>query len=150
MQPQADSTFHAKHSKRCSGCRETKPVGDFNRGCRSFGRSNYCRLCSRAATKRAMSRRRSSADYRAGELAQDNRRYRDDVGFRQRAIARSRANKALKRGELTRLPCAVCSDPKAEMHHRDYSKPLEIEWLCKKHHLAHHYPLAGSDSGREA
>jgi hypothetical protein len=24
------------------------------------------------------------------------------------------------------------------MHHADYSKPLEISWFCREHHLALH------------
>jgi len=27
---------------------------------------------------------------------------------------------------------------KAEAHHGDYTKPLEVQWLCKEHHWAHH------------
>jgi len=32
-------------------------------------------------------------------------------------------------------PCEVCGCEKSEAHHEDYSKPLEINWLCKKHHI---------------
>jgi hypothetical protein len=31
-------------------------------------------------------------------------------------------------------PCEVCGLEKSEAHHENYSKPLEINWLCKKHH----------------
>jgi hypothetical protein len=43
----------------------------------------------------------------------------------------------LKRGKLTRQPCEVCGAV-AQMHHDDYSKPLEVRWLCRGHHLEHH------------
>jgi predicted nucleic acid-binding Zn-ribbon protein len=45
---------------------------------------------------------------------------------------------ALKRGKLTRTPCHICGDEKVEGHHPDYSRPLDVVWLCKAHHLAIH------------
>lgn len=45
-------------------------------------------------------------------------------------------NRARKRGELIRQPCMVCSDPKADGHHEDHTKPLEVQWLCRKHHTS--------------
>ena len=34
-------------------------------------------------------------------------------------------------------PCKICGD-KAEAHHEDYDKPLEVQWLCKVHHREAH------------
>lgn len=51
--------------------------------------------------------------------------------------ARAKARQALRRGQLERQPCEVCGEH-AEMHHDDYSKPLEVRWLCKRHHAEHH------------
>ncbi len=57
---------------------------------------------------------------------------------RKKANARSYANVYLKRGVIQRKPCSVCGDEKSEMHHNDYSKPTEIIWFCRKHHLESH------------
>ncbi len=46
--------------------------------------------------------------------------------------------KATRRGELTPEPCEVCGAEKVDAHHDDYLKPLEIRWLCRKHHRLHH------------
>ena len=46
--------------------------------------------------------------------------------------------KALRDGTLTRQPCAVCGKEKTVAHHDDYGKPLEVIWLCGKHHRARH------------
>lgn len=54
------------------------------------------------------------------------------VAVRQRA--RLLATYALRRGELTKEPCFVCESPLSEMHHPDYGKPLEIVWVCRRHH----------------
>ena len=56
---------------------------------------------------------------------------------RDKDIARSYANVYLKRGKIKRQGCAVCGEP-AQMHHEDYSKPLDVMWLCKAHHQALH------------
>lgn len=47
-------------------------------------------------------------------------------------------DKAIRQGELTRLPCEVCGAEKVDAHHDDYSKPLDVRWLCRFHHLQYH------------
>ena len=47
---------------------------------------------------------------------------------------------AIKKGSLKKKPCKVCKNKKVEAHHEDYSKPLDVMWLCRKHHTEiHHY-----------
>jgi len=45
---------------------------------------------------------------------------------------------AVQTGKMIREPCVVCGKPKAEAHHKDYSKPLEVIWLCSRHHTDLH------------
>ena len=45
---------------------------------------------------------------------------------------------ALKTGKLVRWPCEVCGDEQSDGHHPDYSRPLVVVWLCKKHHREVH------------
>lgn len=52
--------------------------------------------------------------------------------------ARALMAKAIRDGVLKRMPCEVCAEVKSEGHHEDYFKPLEIKWLCKKHHAEVH------------
>ena len=52
--------------------------------------------------------------------------------------ARSKVQHATTSGALVRKPCEVCGEKLVEAHHDDYSKPLEVRWLCKKHHMEHH------------
>ena len=37
-------------------------------------------------------------------------------------------------GRIFKKPCKVCGDLNVEAHHEDYSKPLDVVWLCHKHH----------------
>lgn len=48
---------------------------------------------------------------------------------------------ALKRGDLLRGACVRCGAEKAQAHHDDYSKPLEVMWLCRAHHVERHAEL---------
>jgi hypothetical protein len=45
---------------------------------------------------------------------------------------------AIRRGEVKRQPCSQCGGLGAHAHHDDYSKPLEVTWLCRWHHHEHH------------
>src|SRR5258708_23011340 len=51
---------------------------------------------------------------------------------------RSAANAYKKRGHLIQKPCRICWDPDSQMHHPDYDRPLEVEWLCRPCHLELH------------
>ena len=46
---------------------------------------------------------------------------------------------ALKKGLLKRESCEFCGISKTEAHHKDYSKPLQVNWVCKEHHINLHY-----------
>ena len=49
----------------------------------------------------------------------------------------------LRRGLIAKRPCSICGAAEAEAHHPDYSKPLQVVWLCRKHHKAHHRAQRG-------
>ena len=61
----------------------------------------------------------------------------------EKAKANQMVGKAIKSGKLIRLPCEKCGNPKSEGHHDDYSKPLDVRWLCFKHHREHHGQRVG-------
>lgn len=53
--------------------------------------------------------------------------------------ARDTVAKAIVAGKLAKQPCEVCGTRKrVQAHHDDYSKPLDVRWLCIKHHKEHH------------
>ena len=58
-----------------------------------------------------------------------------------RRYANNMVASALKSGRLEKKPCEVCDDPRVHGHHDDYYKPLEVRWLCTKHHHEHHVKL---------
>jgi len=51
-----------------------------------------------------------------------------------KVLARSKVQIAIKNGSLKRLSCEVCGNPRSHAHHDDYSKPLDVRFLCARHH----------------
>lgn len=48
--------------------------------------------------------------------------------------------RALNAGEIAKLPCEVCGDETVDAHHDQYDEPLNVRWLCRRHHTRlHHY-----------
>ena len=63
----------------------------------------------------------------------------------EKAQARGALQNAVKRGVVERQPCTVCGCEKSEGHHEDYSKPLEVVWLCRVHHVRLHVEKAKAE-----
>lgn len=72
------------------------------------------------ATKRYDDRRKASPDYQVKEAA------------------RLAARRAVRHGKLIRQPCEACGDLNTQAHHDDYSRPLDVRWLCAIHHAEFH------------
>ena len=51
---------------------------------------------------------------------------------------------AIGRGKLQKKPCEVCGAEKVEAHHPDYTKPLDVMWVCRKHHADIHRMEVGN------
>lgn len=48
--------------------------------------------------------------------------------------------RALKAGILEKESCEVCGNENVDAHHDHYDDPLEVRWLCRRHHTRlHHY-----------
>ncbi|HVI80409.1 MAG TPA: hypothetical protein VM715_20100 [Candidatus Acidoferrum sp.] len=63
--------------------------------------------------------------------------------FPEKEAARVLLNRAVKSGRIARGACERCGMPRAQAHHDDYMKPLDVRWLCPRHHYAeHHQQLA--------
>ena len=62
---------------------------------------------------------------------------RVDPNARARHLARKAVYRALRSGRLEREACP-CGRQDTEAHHPDYSRPLDVIWLCPKCHQVTH------------
>lgn len=116
-----------------------------------FGLQSQCKECHnscRAAYKKTPEYRVIRRNYqRNPESRERNRAWKREYYARRKAEGRpikNEPNTPLKRiarakaKSLTRKPCEICGAAKSEAHHGDYSKPLDVTWLCRDHHAAWH------------
>lgn len=133
--------------KECFKCGATKPAAEFYRHPRmGDGRLGKCKECAKAdvIANRAKKiryyqeydKKRYQRPERKAEIHAALKRQRK--ANPEKAMARSKLQYALKSGSLIRLPCEVCGKKKSQAHHEDYFKPLEIRWLCFRHHREAH------------
>lgn len=112
------------------------------------GRLGSCKMC-----KIAYQRSRVGEATRAIDL----KRYRENpervrqirrqaIAYKEKYPTKTKAryllNNAVRDGRLVRLPCQECGKKRSYGHHPDYSKPLEVVWLCAVHHSAEHRKMA--------
>ncbi len=72
-----------------------------------------------------------------GGISKDNYHYKklQVERYPEKVMAREQVYKAKKSGKLIPEPCEICgSEDIVQAHHRDYSKPLDVMWLCPNHH----------------
>lgn len=126
--------------KRCAKCNCDKPESEY------YARDRACKTCRIAAVKqrrltnpavREYDRQRAKLPRRIAQRVRNTQlwRERNPDGYR----AQTAVGNALRDGKIVREPCGVCaSTENVHAHHKDYSKPLEVVWLCARcHHRLH-------------
>ena len=68
--------------------------------------------------------------------------YNQEIRSTHKERARFDARNAVRRGDIKRMPRERCGALNTESHHPDYSRSLEIKWLCTPCHGIEHriYP----------
>ena len=117
-----NSAARTESTARCLSCKNWMPLEQFapSRKRKNRGVREMCKRCDTAARKK----RRQASPERT----------------REQHRARMAVYRAVQRGTLIRAEtCEQCGVPGGlQAHHRDYSLPLEVNWLCQKCHLAVH------------
>ena len=142
--------------KTCFKCNVEKPVTDFYvHPQMGDGRLGKCKQCTKQDVSENYRKNISHyVEYEKNRYREPKRRaaaarYLQGIRERnpQKAIAWDATSNAIRDRRLASQPCEVCGSAKVEAHHDDYSKPLEVRWLCRMHHLVHHGKVAYEATG---
>ncbi len=129
--------------KTCFKCGQTKPLTDFYRHpAMADGHLGKCKECAKKDVKEnyeANREKKSEYEARRNQLParkaakivyRRNRRARHP----EKDAARAAVARAITSRSIVRHPCCYCGALKVQAHHHDYSKPLDVTWVCFKCH----------------
>lgn len=138
--------------KRCSRCGVVKRSFEFNRnGSRKDGLQSRCRPCQIEENRKHRLEhpewnRERCRRFREAHAEEERERKRVwDKTNPEKRHARKAVERALKVGVLIRPSiCGRCSSSEfgIHAHHEDYSRPLEVLWLCAPCHGQRHIELS--------
>lgn len=131
--------------RQCRVCSQLTPFEGFCKDRRTKdGLAGHCRKC---AGKFAIDWQKRNP-LKVKEIKKRCRKkgyatsYQKDVERRirypDRYKARASVNNAIVSGKIKKEGCAYCGDIRTHAHHKDYTKPLDVIWLCPKHHAEQH------------
>lgn len=146
-------------AKVCFKCLLEKPLTEFYKhSAMSDKHLNKCKECTKADVAkhrqenlekiRAYDKLRGSMPHRVaarkeyiktpeGKAAHARALRAQKLKSPDRDKARIAVGNAVRDGKIEKWPCLICGDT-AEAHHPDYSRPLDVVWLCNKHHREAH------------
>ena len=117
-------------SKACTKCKVVKELELYpkDKDC-TDGHGSWCKSCCYKSGQIWCKKNKD----RWNELHRKKQiKYR--LKYPEKVTAHSKVSNAVSSGRLARLACEVCGNFLSEAHHPDYYKPLEVVWLCIKHH----------------
>lgn len=108
--------------------------------------TKWCKACWRAKVRarrrtnpavREYDRERSKLPHRRKIRAKVSKKWRDKNPAAYKAQAA--LGNAVRDGKIKKEPCLFCEAvDHVHAHHRDYSRPLDVVWVCAKcHHRLH-------------
>lgn len=135
--------------KTCFKCGETKALHEFYKhSMMADGHLGKCKECTKKdVAANYYARHEQYREYdrlREKRLARRAQKAGHAVRYRTKHPVRTKAQRAvayaLRTGKLVRRPCERCGGV-AHAHHEDYLRPLDVLWLCAKHHVERHKEL---------
>ena len=138
------------NTRICSQCGQEKSLEEFDvNKTKPLGRSYRCQECRRIYDRQHSSEK-ARKPTKIMQVAKWHQSERGKMMDKQRRLAHKAAigaknilNYYVEKGIIQRLPCVKCGNVNSQGHHPDYSKPLEVIWLCQAHHTEEHKRING-------
>ncbi len=114
---------------------------------------NKCKECTKGDSKKTYEKIQSIPELAIRErkrqrIKENKRRIEGRTKKYKKQLRRSPASDILARAirlkQIEKKPCEICGKTRAQGHHEDYSKPLDVVWLCIRHHNDRHIHLRDS------
>ena len=139
--------------KTCFKCNEEKSLTEFYKHKQmADGYIGKCKECNKSDVR---ANRLKNVDYyreydqaRGCRVSLDyTKTYR--AQYPQKYHAHSKVGNAVRDGKITKPHnCEVCGEEKRVVgHHKDYSIPLDVDWLCQPCHVAWHHKNGEGKNG---
>lgn len=130
--------------KTCFKCSQEKQFLEFYKHSgMSDGFSGKCKSCTKKDVHENREKRKDYYDQKDRDRAplKYERKAQYQKDRKDIRIAHRLVYKAIKEGLLIKISCEKCGDNNSHAHHENYSKPLDVVWLCQKHHRRRHSEL---------
>ncbi len=126
-------------TRRCCQCGATRPLSHFTKDTRKpDGHAGLCLPCKRVIDRERIRRRYATDEvFRRKKIAVASRHIQKPEQRRARLLAQNARRTGLLVRPDTCERCDLVGVP-LHGHHDDYSKPLEVKWLCRTCHGRQH------------
>lgn len=122
-------------SKVCKKCGVSKEATLF------YNKDSSCKECRK---KRVRENRLDNVEYyrefdrRRGNRQRASYQTERRSEYPNKYKAHTIVNNSIRDGKLIKRDCEVCGRVDTHAHHNDYSKPLDVSWLCPPCHFEWH------------
>jgi len=146
--------------KFCMKCNQEKEISEFYRHSKmADGTLNKCKECTKADVRKnyrdnrdyyvQYEKKRANLPHRVEARNNYAQTIEGKIAARKSSLSFIKKNpekrsahiivgNAIRDGKLIRQSCEVCGNKSTHAHHDDYSRPLEVRWLCPQCHSDEH------------
>jgi len=135
-------------SKQCFKCKKMKSLDCFYKHSEmKDGHIGKCKECNKKDVQenyrknkeyyKGYEKIRNKQEKRKNDKFTYMRKYREK--YPEKYKARNAVSNALRDNRLKKTKCAICGSGRVEAHHSDYSAPIDVIYLCIKHHKEIHF-----------